>query len=129
MGDKIGSQIIDVGYSIGDKLQRIRQTLTYKRYRLAYDLHPTFRFNGPGIRFAGDVRIYCMKDSYIGRYSSIGSFKPCSVVIGQGCRIGHFVQLFTSGLVTDQDFSKNIHNLDYKRGNIHIGDHCWIVPK
>ena len=122
----MNSNIVDKGYSMIDLLQWLIHNVEYKRYKLTYDIHPSFNFNGPGIRLAGDGRIICREQSYIGRYSSIGSYKPSKVIIGKGCRIGHFVQLFTSGLVADQDFAMRKDKLSYEKGDIIIGDYCWL---
>ena len=89
-----------------DLIHKYRYLSQYARYRERYDIHPSFRFNGEGIAFSGDGKIYCGANGYIGRYSSIQAYDGCEVVIGNNCSISHFVKIYTLNSVADQDFSR-----------------------
>ena len=95
-------------------------------YRMKYDIHPTFKFNGEGIVFRGNGKIICGKNSYICRYSFIESVKGCKVVIGDNCAIAQFVKIYTRNPVADQDFSTGRKNRHYNKGDVIIGNNCWI---
>lgn len=105
-------------------MQRRAQSVLYQSYRSRYELDPTFRFNGEGIKFYGDGRIITGAHSYIGAFSSIQASPDCTVAIGKGCRISHFVRIYTSNLEADQDLSLN--HLDIRKGDVRIGDYVWI---
>ena len=59
--------------AVGRFFEAARYRREYDRYRDRYDVHPEFRFNGPGITLYGDGEIELGADSYIGRHSRIQS--------------------------------------------------------
>lgn len=105
-------------------LMNYYQNRNYNRFRKQYNIDPTFQFNGPGTILYGDGKIILESNSYIGRYSSIQSFKGCTVKVGKHCQISHFVKIYTISDIADQDFSQ-LERLK-THGNVTIGDHCWI---
>lgn len=105
-------------------LMDIRQRRQYSRYRQKYEIDQSFTFNGPGTMLYGDGRIVLEADSYIGRYGSIHSTKGFSVQVGRHCQISHFVKIYTSSGLADQDFSQPEREL--RQGSVIIGDYCWI---
>ncbi|ABR56004.1 Acetyltransferase (isoleucine patch superfamily)-like protein [Methanococcus aeolicus Nankai-3] len=113
-------------YGIFRILEEARWEYEYKRYREKYDIHPTFRFNGPGITLYGNGKIILGENSYIGRYSSIQSVDGCIVKIGNNCAISHYVMIYTANAVADQDFNKPRDQRKIKKGNVIIEDFCWI---
>jgi acetyltransferase-like isoleucine patch superfamily enzyme len=96
----------------------------YERYRNSYDIAKSFTFNGEGILLYGKGNISLGEESYIGRYSSIEASEDCTVTIGRGCRISHFVKIYSCNAVADQDFSQL--PLVLSRGDVTIGDYCWV---
>ncbi len=108
-------------YRLGASLH---QDNIYEGFRKIYDLHETFRFNGVDIILAGEGKIRCGKDSYIGSYSTLLSYKDCEVVIGDGCSISYNVRMYTHSSDADQDFS--IKPVKDKMGDIIIGNYVWI---
>ena len=97
--------------------------IPYLGYRKKYNIDPGFRFNGAGIKFYGEGKIICKKNSYISRFSSIQSAEGCAVEIGENTAISNLVRIYTGNRISNQDFSKGKH---IKRGNVKIGDNCWI---
>jgi len=108
---------------LGTAIEYGRWQYIYQKYREKYEIHPTFKFNGPGISLYGEGRIILGANSYIGRYSSIQSYAGCKVEIGKNCAISHYVMIYTANRIADQDFSKS---KKIKTGNVYIGDNCWI---
>jgi len=104
-------------------MEEFRWRMVYRGYRKRYEIHPSFRFNGPGIRIYDSGRVILGEGSYIGRYSSIQSGKGCKVVVGRNCSVSHFVMMYTQNRDPDQDFSKACADV---KGDIVIGDHCWV---
>lgn len=98
----------------------------YGNYRKKYAIHESFRFNGTDILMYGDGEISAGENSYIGSYSSIQAAPGCSVSIGRGCQISHFVSVYTSNNAADKDYSCDN---EMRSGNVSIGDHCWIGIK
>lgn len=99
----------------------------YRQYRDKYNISPTFRFNGDHILFYDEGDIICGDNSYIGEKSFIESAKDCKVIVGSNCRISHFVHIYTYNSYADQNFCTN--ELQIKKGNVIIGDYCWIGIK
>jgi maltose O-acetyltransferase len=97
----------------------------YNDFRIKYNLHSTFYFNGDDILFYGDGNITIDEYTYIGRLSRIQASKGCAVKIGKNCKIGPHFQLWTKTNNVDCDFSNN-SNIQIKYGNIIIGDSVWI---
>lgn len=99
--------------------------IRYKTYRNKYQIDKTFRFNGIDIEFYGDGEIIIGKDSYIGNRSAIASVKGHKVVIGNNCSISHNVRIYTSNR-NPIDIIYNKAEVGQKRGNVNIGNNCWI---
>lgn len=108
---------------VGVALERARWQRTYCIYRKQYDIDPSFKFNGHGTVLTGNGTIQLGADSYIGRHSAIRTHEGGKVVIGRKCAISHYVMMYSQSRVADQDMSGEIMR---KRGNIVIGDYCWI---
>jgi len=113
-------------WAISKILEDCRWEYKYKSYRKKYNIHPTFRFNGPGVILYGDGKIILGKNSYIGRYSSIQSVKGCTVKIGNNCSLSHYIMIYTSNAVADQDFNTPRNKRKIKKGDVIIEDFCWI---
>ena len=107
-----------------NKIHRTRQNLIYNQYRTKYNIHPSFGFSGDDISFNGDGKIYCGKDSYIGRRSLLLSMSPYKIWIGERCRISYNVSMFTMSAIADQNFASDV--VKYKIGDIIIKDYVWI---
>tara|TARA_B100000953_G_scaffold71755_1_gene57930 strand:- start:2399 stop:2920 length:522 start_codon:yes stop_codon:yes gene_type:complete len=106
---------------IGEYLQQGE----YDLFRRKYEIAQSFKFNGSGIKFYGKGVLKIFNNSYIGSYSTIQVAPGTKVIIGQGCRISHGVRIYTSSTSPDTDFSKK-ELLLYKKGDVIIGDYCWI---
>lgn len=115
--------------AVGDYVAAARRHRQYDEYRDRYDVHPDFRFNGPGITLYGDGAIELGEDSYIGRHSRIQSKAGNTVRIGDNTAVSHYVFCYTQNRVADQDMSvalnRNEH-LSVREGDVEIGDDCWI---
>lgn len=96
----------------------------YNGYRVKYNIHPSFKFHGNGILFYGDGEICIGKNSYIGHYSQIQSSKGYKVKIGENCKIGAYLKIWTQSTVADYDF--NLDDIPQKNGDIIIGNAVWI---
>ncbi|MBT6774384.1 acyltransferase [Candidatus Woesearchaeota archaeon] len=105
-------------------LRLFYQEMKCQEFRKKYDLHPTFRFNGPNTIFYGDGNIEGGKSSHIGRSSAIYVSKGNKVTIGENCSISHYVTMYTESKKTNQDFSIKPHQQE--SGDIMIGNHSWI---
>ncbi|PKO04183.1 MAG: hypothetical protein CVU41_18220 [Chloroflexi bacterium HGW-Chloroflexi-3] len=68
----------------------------YELYRLKYDLHSTFKFNGYDILFYGDGSISIGENTYIGRNSSLQASTGTKITIGKNCAISYNVKIYTS---------------------------------
>lgn len=98
---------------------------TYTNFRIKYNLHSTFYFNGEDILMYGDGDISIDENTYIGRFSRIQVANGLSVIIGKNCKIGPHFQVWTQSNNVDCDFS-DIKKILPKYGNIIIGDAVWI---
>lgn len=107
-----------------DGFRAYLDTFRYKHYRRKYDIHPTFRFNGPGIQLYGDGKIAIGHGSYLGSMSSIQSVDGHTVEIGVKCSISHNVRIYTMNREPDQDMSSD--DIKVRKGDVKIGDYCWI---
>lgn len=106
-------------------LKRAYFNYTYTNFRIKYNLHNTFYFNGEDTLMYGDGDISIDENTYIGRLSRIQVAKGFSVIIGKNCKIGPHFQVWTQSNNVDCDFSNNSKILT-KYGNIIIGDAVWI---
>lgn len=113
-------------YLVGKQIEDRRWEYTYQQYRRRYEISPTFRFNGPEVLLYGDGRIILQGNSYIGRHSHIQSWSNCEVRIGKNCAISYFVMIYTMNRLPDQDFGKTKNMGKVIKGNVKIGDNCWI---
>ncbi len=105
--------------------KRAYSNYTYTNFRIKYNLHNTFYFNGEDILMYGDGNISIGENTYIGRLSRIQVSKGSSVIIGKNCKIGPHFQVWTQSNNVDCDFSDN-SKISHKYGNIIIGDAVWI---
>jgi maltose O-acetyltransferase len=103
---------------------RLLWSCVYAGYRAKYNIHPTFKFNGDGIRLYGDGEITLGENSYIGRHSSIQCSAGQKVVIGKNCSISHYVAIYTENNIASQDFSSS--GRKKRTGDVYIYDNCWI---
>ena len=108
-----------------NKMFYLPDVLRYMRYRLVYDIHPTFRFNGNGTIIYGNGTFKAGKNSYIGKYSHIQLDQGRKVVIGKGVSISHYFTAYTSNSIADQPMLNN-SNKKTTSGDIIIEDGVWI---
>ena len=115
--------------SVGRFFAAARHRREYDRYRERYDVHPTFRFNGPGITVYGDGDVELGANSYVGRHSRIQSKEGRTVSVGENTAVSHFVFCYTQNRVADQDMSVAPNTNDGLRvseGDVAVGDNCWV---
>lgn len=115
--------------ALGRWLSAARYRREYERYRDQYDIHPEFRFNGPGITLYGDGDIELGAGSYIGRHSRIQAKGEQMVRIGENTAVSHYVFCYTQNRVADQNMSVAPNTnaaLDVVEGETTVGDDCWI---
>jgi maltose O-acetyltransferase len=106
-------------------LHKFYQEMKHLEYRKKYEIHPSFKFNGPDILLYGKGKIQLGENSYIGRQGILASLSPTNTItIGKGCSISHYVTMYTQNRIPDQDFSITPHKKE--SGDIEIGDNCWI---
>lgn len=121
----MGLQIFNrLSVSLFHYLKELAQKAHYEALRRRYELDPSFRFNGESIEFYGPGRIVTGAGSYIGSHSTIQASRDTTVRIGRGCRISHYVRIYTSNLIPDQDMAQE--PLRTRRADVVIGDHVWI---
>lgn len=101
----------------------IPHQIIYHSYRKKYKIHPSFRFNGEGICFAGEGEIEINENSYIGSFSILQVAEGCCIKIGPNCRISHFVKIYTTSSYSDQDFNNDVAS--YSK-DVLIGKGVWI---
>ena len=106
-------------------LKKASQKEIYKNYALAYEIHPSFKFNGEGTLFYGEGLIKIEENSYIGRFSTIQTSKNYKVFIGKNCKIGPFFCAWTQSSHVDHDYNIEEGILE-KIGSIVIEDAVWI---
>lgn len=109
-------------------LDAARREKRYSQYRERYDIAPSAEFNGPGIKFYGDESgvIRMGERSYIGKDSRIEASRGCTVSIGAGCAISHYVYINTVNRKADQDLSESVDAVELQRGDVEISDYVWI---
>lgn len=106
------------------KLRMTHDAYTRRVSGERYALHPTFRFNGTGVRMYGPGQIQGGADSYIGAWSGIQAGEGLSVKIGQRCAISHNVRIYTTSREADSDLLTD--ESQPKVGDITIGDGVWV---
>lgn len=116
--------ILRLAVRLFQSLQQKVRNETYLSYRMKYSIAKSFRFNGDGILLYGDGQIHLGEKSYIGRQSSIQAVQGHNVTIGDFCAISHYVKIYTSSYVSDQDFQTD--NRLVKCGSVSIGNGVWI---
>jgi len=109
---------------IFDFAQEASKKNRYSQFRNRYTINDDFKFNGPEIILYGEGRITLGAQSYIGRNSTIQAEKNYEVVVGSYCAISHYVKIYTSSYLVDQDFVRK--NRETKSGSVIIGDGVWI---
>ncbi len=117
--------MVSLAQAIVNKLFYLPDVLRYIRYRLVYDIHPTFRFNGNGTIIYGNGTFKAGAKSYIGKYSHIQLDRGRKVIIGKGVSISHYFTAYTSNTVADQPMLNN-SNKEMTSGDIIIEDGVWI---
>lgn len=98
--------------------------IIYRSFRNKYSISPSFDFNGKDILLYGDGEIMFAENGYIGDRSTVQASRGCCVFIGAGCHIASNVRIFTDSAIADSDFS--VKPVPVKRGDVLIGDACWI---
>lgn len=109
---------------IFDYAQEQSKRNQYLQYRRKYTIDETFKFNGPSILLYGEGKIKLGRHSYIGLHSTIQADPDCEVVIGSWCAISHYVKIYTSSYIADQDFTKVTRGT--KSGSVILGDGVWV---
>ena len=131
--------------SIGRFLESARYRGEYERYRDRYDVHPDFRFNGPGITLYGKGTIDLGRNSYIGRHSRLQAAEGRRIRVGDNTAVSHFVFCYTKNWIADQDMrgpdggaaggaeppdtlalSTPKDALETAAGDVRVGENCWI---
>jgi maltose O-acetyltransferase len=97
----------------------------YAAYRRQFHIHPSFVFNGFGIKFYGEGQIVIGADSYIGQLSAIQACKGCEVRIGNSTAISHNVRIYTHTLDAN-DIINEQPEVRSRLGSVTIGSHSWI---
>lgn len=110
--------------TFGRSIEYGRWEFQYRNYRYEYEVHPTFRFGGPGIILWGDGRIVLGERSFINRYSSVGSSAGCELLVGKNCAIGPCVWMSTVNNSANHD--RNTSACTTVTGNVRVDDDCWI---
>ncbi len=99
-------------------------SIVYSTFRNRYQIADTFHFNGREILLYGEGEIVCGENSYIGDRSTLHAAEGCKLIIGDGCQISSNVRIFTQTAIADADFSQK--PVPSKRGDVCIGNYCWI---
>ena len=91
--------------------------------RRRYEVDPTFKFH-LGSRILGDGRIVLGPRSYVNNYTYLRASAGQVITVGQGCRIGPNVRVYTQTVDPDADLSGT--DLPRKTGDVTIEDWAWI---
>lgn len=115
---------------INKTLNLFYKIFDYRFYKKKYNVK--IRFNGYGIRFVGEGRFVCGKNSYIS-YNSFVNLAPNTILsLGHDVSISNFVRIYTSGFDTRAlivDGIKKVNDGDVIIGNnVLIGSGCFICP-
>jgi maltose O-acetyltransferase len=84
----------------------------YDNYLRIYNIHPSFHFNGEGIKMYGTGKISLGENSYIGRFSLLQSSEGSEIKVGKNCSIGPFFSIWTQSSEVDCDY--NLKAKDWK---------------
>ena len=98
----------------------------YARYRRQHDIHPTFRFNGPGTMITDEGRVSLGAHSYIGMNSFLLAKPGADITIGAHTSISHFFVAYTKNVSAMQDLSLPKETWETRSGPVRIGSYCWI---
>src|SRR5690554_5458270 len=112
-------------YKMLSKLTKVYWEVNYGSLRNKYKINKGFKFNGSHILIYGEGIFSTGQNSYVGSFSTIQIDKNSKVAIGNNCRIGHNVRIYTQSNVPDQDFA-DYNNLKTKFGDVIIEDNVWI---
>jgi len=107
-------------------LTEIHDSHTYlvqQEFREKYDIHQDARFNGSQIELYGGGEIRMGAGSYIGRNSGLQASEGYTIEIGDNCALSHYIRIYTSNRVADQDLSQS---KELVKGDVSIGDYAWI---
>ena len=91
--------------------------------RRRYEVDPTFKFH-LGSRIYGEGRIVLGPKSYVNNYAYLRASPGKSITVGQGCRIGPNVRVYTQTVDPDADLS--VEPQPRKTGDVRIEDWVWI---
>ena len=102
--------------------------VTAWRYRVSqmrrrYEVDPTFKFQ-PGSQILGDGRIVLGPRSYVNNHTYFRATAGNVITVGQGCRIGPNVRVYTRTVDADADLSSA--EVPMKTGDVTIEDWAWI---
>ncbi len=97
----------------------------YAGFRRQFDVHPSFVFNGCGIKFYGEGQIRIGAESYIGQWSAIQTHRGRVVTIGSKTAISHNVRIYTHTLDAN-DIVNELPAVREKVGDVVIGSNSWI---
>ncbi len=98
----------------------------YDQYRRIHDVHPTFKFNGPGILLSDEGRVSLGAHSYVGMHSLLLAKPGADVIVGEHTSISHFFVAYTKNVSALQDMSMPEEEWDTRLGSVRIGSYCWI---
>jgi maltose O-acetyltransferase len=98
----------------------------YDEYRARHDIHPSFRFNGPGTMLTSEGKVRLGAHSYIGMHSLLLAKEGTEISIGEHTSISHYFVVYTKNAAADNDFSLPEPSWDIRRGSVSIGNYCWI---
>lgn len=106
--------------------------MKYNGYRVKYDIHPTFKFNGDQIYIYGDGKLKIHENSYIGSLSTIQTSRSATIEIGKNCSISHNVRIYSTSNLPDGiwgEIGKRAYSKDVIIGNdVWIGANVFINP-
>ena len=98
------------------------QECLYSRYRQKYDVASSFEFAGDNIQITGGT-VKLGSETHIADNSRIVCSAGQKVIIGDHCRIGPHVAIYTTNTRANQDFSQSVER---REGDVVIGDFSWI---
>ncbi|WP_373958834.1 DapH/DapD/GlmU-related protein [Vibrio gigantis] len=97
----------------------------YRIFRKKYKISDNFSFNGFNINLYGDGNIKLGNNSYCGNNCSFQASKGLTIEVGDNTAISHNVRIYTSNR-SSQDIVNNKDVIGYRKGNVSIGNNCWI---
>ncbi len=103
--------------------RRCFKNLKNRMYFKKYDLHSSSSI-GFNTILSGDGRIITGKNVVIGRHGAINTSEGRTVKIGDNVTMSHYVNIYTSNRISNQDFSIYPHKT--QSGDVIIKDNCFI---